>query len=99
MDEKEINDFLTFLAVKRNVSASTQNQALCAILFLYKNVLHKEIGLIDDVTRAKRTFKLPVVFSRDEVKKVLLQLEGTKWLMASLLYGSGLRLIPKFCYI
>jgi site-specific recombinase XerD len=93
MDEKEINDYLAFLAVKRNVSASTQNQALCAILFRYKEVLYKEIGLIDTVTRAKRTHKLPVVFTCDEFRKVLLQLEGTKWLMASLLYGPGLRLM------
>jgi len=92
MDESEVSQFLTYLAVKKNVAASTQNQALSAILFLYREVLKKEIGWIEGVERAKRPQRVPVVFTRDEVKKILLHLEGTKWIMASLLYGAGLRL-------
>ena len=93
MGEPEITAFLNYLAVNRKVAASTQNQALSAILFLYNEVLKKDIDHIDDVIRAKRPLKLPVVFSREEVKNVLMQLEGVKWLMAGLLYGSGLRLM------
>jgi integron integrase len=93
MGEQEISAYLNYLAVNRKVSASTQNQALSAILFLYNEVLKKDIDHIDDVIRAKRPLKLPVVFSREEVKNVLMQLEGVKWLMAGLLYGSGLRLM------
>ena len=92
MDESEVSQFLTHLAVSRNVAASTQNQALSAILFLYREVIKKEIGWIDGVERAKKPQRLPVVFVRDEVRRILLHLEGTKWIMASLLYGSGLRL-------
>ncbi len=92
MSEKEVNQFLSHLAVDRHVSASTQNQALSAILFLYKNVLHKELGDFGNVVRAKRSRKIPVVFSKDEVKRILAQLSGEKQLMASLLYGSGLRI-------
>ncbi len=66
MSEKEISEFLTYLAVKKHVAASTQNQALNALLFLYKKVLKKDIGLIDDVERAKRPSKLPVVFTKKE---------------------------------
>lgn len=93
MGKKEINQFLTHLAVKRNVAASTQNQALSAILFLYREVIKKEIGWLGDITRAKKPRKLPVVFSREEVNMILTELEGRKWLMASLLYGAGLRLM------
>jgi integron integrase len=75
------------------VSASTQNQALNAIVFLYRQVLQRELGWLENVERAKRPVKLPVVFTRAEVKAVLNQLDGTKWLMASLLYGCGLRLM------
>jgi len=92
MDESDVSRYLTYLAVNKNVAASTQNQALSAILFLYREVIKKEIGWINGVERAKRPQRVPVVFSRDEVKKILLHLEGTKWIMASLLYGSGLRL-------
>ena len=88
-----IVEFLTFLAVKRNVAASTQNQALSAILFLYRHVLKKEVGWVDNVERAKRPSRLPVVFTKDEAKAILVRLEGAKWLMVSLLYGSGLRLM------
>jgi integron integrase len=93
LGEKEISDYLTFLAVKKKVAASTQNQALSAILFLYKEVLKKNIEQIDDITRAKRPLKLPLVFTRAEVEKILIQLEGTKKMMAFLLYGAGLRLM------
>ena len=93
MDETYLGEFLTYLAVKRHVAASTQNQALSAILFLYRHVLNKEIGWVDNVERAKKPAKLPVVFTRKEAKAVLVRLEGAKWIMASLLYGSGLRLM------
>ena len=93
MAETEINQFLTHLAVERHVAASTQNQALSAILFLYKRILKKEIGFVGDVVRARRTKRLPVVLTKKEVQGVLANLAGTNWLMASLLYGSGLRLM------
>ncbi len=93
MDETHVSEFLTFLAVKRHVAASTQNQALSAILFLYRDVLKRELGWVNNVERAKKPERLPVVFSKQEVESILLRLEGTKWLMASLLYGSGLRLM------
>lgn len=93
MDETYISEFLTFLAVKRNVAASTQNQALSAILFLYRHVLKKELGWVDNVERAKKPSRLPVVFTKDEARAILVRLEGAKWLMASLLYGAGLRLM------
>ena len=92
MDESDVSQYLTYLAVRKNVAASTQNQALSAILFLYREVIKKEIGWVDGVERAKRPQRVPVVFTRDEVKKILIHLEGTKWIMASLLYGAGLRL-------
>ncbi len=92
MGEVEVNQFLSHLSTRRNVSASTQNQALSAILFLYKNVLHKELGDFGNVIRAKRSRKIPVVFTKDEVRQILKNLPGEKQLMASLLYGSGLRL-------
>ncbi len=93
MGAAEVETFLTHLAVKGQVSASTQNQALNAIVFLYRQVLQRELGWLENVERAKRPVKLPVVFTRAEVKAVLNQLDGTKWLMASLLYGCGLRLM------
>ena len=92
MGEAEISAFLSHLAVNRNVTASTQNQALSALLFLYKEVLKKPLDWIQGVQRAKRPSRLPVVFTRQEVQAILRNLEGTKWLMASLLYGAGLRL-------
>jgi len=92
MGEKEINEFLTHLAVKEKVSASTQNQALCAIVFLYREVLKIELGDFGDVVWAKKPKKLPVVFTRQEITKVLNCLSGTNWMMAMLLYGGGLRL-------
>ncbi len=93
MGEKEIEAFLTYLAVKRNVSASTQNQALCALLFLYKEVLGRELTWLDSMQRAKRPARLPVVLTALEVQKLLNNLQGRSWLMASLLYGAGLRLM------
>ncbi|NIR49534.1 tyrosine-type recombinase/integrase [candidate division KSB1 bacterium] len=91
MGEAEINAFLTHLAVRRNVASSTQNQALCALLFLYKEVLQKKIGSLDDLIWAKRPKRLPVVFTRDEVKAVLNSFAGVKWIIGQLLYGAGLR--------
>jgi integron integrase len=93
MGEKEISQFLTHLAVDQNVASSTQNQALSALLFLYKNVLKHPLALIDDIERAKKPERLPVVLSKDEVRVILSNLDGEKWLMAALLYGSGLRLL------
>lgn len=93
MGKNEIRQFLTYLAVNRKVAASTQNQALCALLFLYREILQMEVGWLDEVELAKKPQRLPLVFTREEVKMILLELEGTKWLMASFLYGSGLRLM------
>jgi len=93
MGAPEINAFLSHLAVDNNVAASTQNQALCAILFLYKQVLDREPGRLEGVVRAKKPTRLPVVFTVEEVHAILVRLQGTLWLMASLLYGSGLRLM------
>ncbi len=91
--EPHVVDFLTHLARDGNVAASTQNQALSALLFLYKEVLKEEIGWIEGVERAKRPVRLPVVLTGDEVRKIFAHLHGTYRLMASLLYGSGLRLM------
>lgn len=89
----EVERFLTHLAVNRKVSAATQNQALQALLFLYRHVLGIELPWLDNLTRASRPKRLPVVLSRPEVRSLLAQLQGTQWLVASLLYGSGLRLM------
>ena len=91
MGEPEISQFISHLAVSKRVAASTQNQALCAILFLYKQVLKVDIGEMD-ITWAKKGKRLPVVFSPNEVRKIMSQLSGTKWIMVNLLYGAGLRL-------
>lgn len=93
MGEFEINAFLTHLAVNEKVSASTQNQALSALLFLYRCVLDREVGDLGDVIRAKYSRRLPVVLTREEAMAVLDRLAGDKWLIVSLLYGSGLRLM------
>jgi integron integrase len=93
MAEPEVSDFLTHLARDGKVASSTQNQALSAILFLYKEVLKQEIGWVDGVERAKTPVRLPVVLTRDEVHKIFAHLHGTYRLMAGLLYGSGLRLM------
>ena len=89
MGEKEIAQFLSSLASELHVSASTQNQALNAILFLYRDVLRKEIGYIDGVVRAKRPHRLPVVLTRQKVKSILGILDHSDWLMVVLLYGAG----------
>jgi integron integrase len=93
MGGDEVGRFLTHLAVKGRVAASSQNQALAALLFLYKEVLRQDIGWLKDVVRAKRPRRLPVVMTREEVKQVLSHMHGTPRLMALLLYGSGLRLM------
>ncbi len=88
----EVETFLTSLAVQGRVSASTQNQALAAILFLYREVLEVKLPWLSTVVRAKRPVHLPVVLSRAEVQLVLANLQGTFWLIASMLYGSGMRI-------
>jgi integron integrase len=93
MGSKEVETFLTHLAVTAKVSASTQNQALQALLFLYRQVLDIELPWLENVTRASQPKRLPVVLGVAEVRAVLAQLDGTSWLIASLLYGSGLRLM------
>jgi integron integrase len=93
MAEPEMNAFLTHLAVKEKVSASTQNQALSALLFLYRHVLDRKVGDLGEVIRARKPHHLPVVMTREEVKAVLRHLHGDRWLMASLMYGAGLRLM------
>ena len=93
MGARELTEFLSHLAVQRNVSASTQNQALNALLFLYRDVLKIQLPWLDEVQRAKKPQHLPVVFTREEVRALLAQLEGTRWLMAMLTYGAGLRLL------
>jgi len=93
MGEPQVSAFLSHLAVDGNVAASTQNQALAAILFLYEKVLNKPLDRIDHVVRAKRPKRLPVVLTRSEVEALLEHMEGTSRLIAMLLYGSGLRLM------
>jgi integron integrase len=93
MGAPELTAFLSDLAVRRNVAASTQNQALNAILFLYRDVLKVKLPWLDEVQRAKKPQRLPVVLTRDEVRSLLAQLQGTTWLMAALTYGGGLRLL------
>lgn len=93
MAETEINEFLTDLAVHKRVSASTQTQALSALLFLYRHVLGREIGDLGDLIRARRPTRLPVVMTREEVRAVLGRLTGEKRLMGYLMYGAGLRLM------
>jgi integron integrase len=93
MAEPEVTQFLTHLAREGNVAASTQNQALSALLFLYKEVLKQEIGWLGRVERAKRPARVPIVLSASEVRQVCGHLKGVERLMASLLYGSGLRLM------
>ena len=93
LGEAEVRGFLTELAVRDGVSASTQNQALCALLFLYRDVLGRPVGWLDNFARAKRPTRIPVVLSKAEVKQVIGQLDGPVRLVATLLYGSGLRLL------
>jgi integron integrase len=92
LGEREIGSFATWLAVHRRVAASTQNQALSAVLFLYKEVLGIDVGLVERA-HAKAPVRVPVVLSVGEVRAVLGQLDGVAWLVVSLLYGAGLRLL------
>jgi integron integrase len=92
MGEAELNAFLTHLAVDQKVSASTQTQALSALLFLYRHVIGRQMQDLGTLARARKPERLPVVMTRQEVRAVLSRMKGDTWLMASLLYGSGLRL-------
>lgn len=93
MGAPEVEAFLSHLAVAGKAAASTQNQAKSALLFLYREVLALELPWLDNVTQAKTPQRLPVVLTVSEIKSVLNRLDGTLWLMASLLYGGGLRLM------
>jgi integrase len=93
MGAAEISAFLSSLAVRDKVAASTQNQALSAVLFLYRDVLGVDLPWLDDVVRAKRPQYLPVVLTREETRAALQQLTGVPRIMALLLYGAGLRLL------
>src|SRR5688572_273809 len=93
MAADEVNAVLSHLAVDGNVSASTQNQALSAILFLYREVLKEEVGWIGDIVRATRPRRLPEVFTREEVVRVLRRMNGVARLISTLLYGTGMRLM------
>ena len=93
MGAAEVERFLSYLATERKVAAATQAQALSAILFLYKVVLKIELPWLDNVVRASRPRHLPVVLTQAETRAVLSHLQGTAWLIAGLLYGSGLRVL------
>ncbi len=93
MGEAEVEKFLSGLAVQGKVAAATQNQALAALLFLYKQVLGIELPWMEGVVRAKRSQRVPTVLSRDEITQVLARMDGRSWLLASLLYGTGMRLM------
>src|SRR6266849_3356913 len=93
MGAPEVTKFLSSLAVEGNVAASTQNQALGALLFLYRDVLEQDLPWLEDVVRAKRPARLPVVLTRAEVRTLLFHMRGVPRLMAMLLYGAGLRLL------
>lgn len=92
MGAEEIRAYLSHLAVRKNVAASTQNLAFSALLFLYRNVLKQQLPMIEGIERARRPPRLPVVFTRAEVKRIMSHLKGTSYLIVALLYGSGLRL-------
>ena len=91
MGKQEVEAFLTHLAVDQHVSASTQNQAFSALLFLYREVLERDFGWLDDVVRAKRPKRIPAVFTHAESMAILDRLRGVNWLFCKILYGSGLR--------
>jgi integron integrase len=93
MGAEEVRDFLSHLATERNVSASTQNQAKSALLFLYREVLHIELPWLDEVIVAKASRRLPVVLTPTEMRRLLNAMSGTMGLVASLLYGTGMRLL------
>ncbi|HTX19377.1 MAG TPA: integron integrase [Bacteroidota bacterium] len=91
--EKEIEEFLTSLAVDEEVSASTQNQAFNAITYLYSDFLKRDLGNLGEIVRSQKHRRLPTVFTREEVAQILRHLHGDAWLQGSLLYGAGLRLL------
>jgi integrase len=91
MGADEVKGFLSWLAAERDVAAATQNQALHALLFLYKQVLAQDLPWLDGMVRAKRPARMPTVLTEQEVARLLAQMDGQLWLMASLLYGAGLR--------
>jgi len=93
LGDKEINRYLSHLATDQRVSASTQNQALSAILSLYRHVIKREVGILDNLIRAKKPVRIPVVMNRDEVSLVLGCLAGRNRLVCELMYGCGLRLM------
>src|SRR5690606_7304531 len=90
---EEVRSFLSHLATERNVAASTQNQALAALLFLYRAVLHQPLPKIEGLQSARRPARLPTVLRREEVRAVLRELDGTMAIIGALLYGAGLRLM------
>ncbi|OFW25597.1 MAG: hypothetical protein A3H97_03210 [Acidobacteria bacterium RIFCSPLOWO2_02_FULL_65_29] len=92
MGATEISAFLTSLAVRQQVSASTQNQALSALLFVYRHVLGIDVGPLEQVPRARTPIRVPVVLSRDEIRSIMQYLTGTMWIIVVLLYGAGLRI-------
>src|SRR5258708_36893090 len=93
MGAAEMEQFLNHLAVQKKVAAATQSQALSALVFLYREVLRKDFEWMENLERAKKPARLPIVLTEFEVHKVLAHLDGQLWLMASLLYGAGLRLM------
>lgn len=93
LGDREVSAFLTYLAQRRNVAAATQNQALNALVFMYRHVLDKPLGELQEVVRAKKPKRLPVVLSQQEVARLLSRLTGIHWLVGCLMYGSGLRLM------
>ena len=93
MGAAQVEAFLTYLATERGVSASTQNQAKAALLFLYKQVLEIDLPWLDEIVQAKQARRLPVVLTQREVREMLQHLNGTTWLAVSLLYGTGMRLL------
>ncbi len=92
LGQAEVTAFLNHLARERNVAAATQNQALAALLFLYKEVLVQPLPWLDGLDRARKPVRVPTVLTVEETQSLLSRLHGTRWLMASLLYGAGLRL-------
>ena len=92
MGAEEVQSFLSYLALERNVVSSTQNQAKCALLFLYRDVLHIKLPWLDEIVTAKQSKRLPVVLTQTEIRRLLNAMSGTMGLFAALLYGTGLRL-------
>ena len=93
MGAEQVEQYLSFLAVQCNVAASTQNQAKCAILYLYKEALNQNLDWLQNVKSAKRPERIPVVLTKTEVESVLSSLEGVNWMAGHILYGAGLRIM------